>query len=538
MTSTTSSTPTFATSKSYGLSMKFIFSLLLLSLLTFATAVAAEHRNFVFILVDDLGKMDMSGEGSKFHETPNIDAIANSGMQFSNGYSTCQVCSPSRASILLGTYPARNGITDYIGASSGTAWKRNDRVLPSAYNHSLPLADTTLAEAMREGGYRTFFAGKWHLGGEGSFPEDHGFDINIGGHHRGSPPGGFFAPYNNPKMKNGPAGESLPIRLANETAAFIESNKDEKFFAYLSFYSVHAPIQTSQELWTKYRKKAIDYGLVTDRFKFDRTKAVRQVQDNPIYAGMMQSMDTAVGIVMKQLTDLGLEKNTVVIFTSDNGGVSSGDAFATSCLPLRGGKGRQWEGGILQPYYMHVPNVTKAGSTNPTPVTGTDFFPTILELAGLPLKPKQHIDGVSLLPLLNGGNIADRDLFWHYPHYGNQGGEPSSIIRSGNMKLIHYYEDGRDELYNLVDDIGEQTDLATSQVQITKSLRKKLDQWLAETNAKIPVADSRFNASTKESQLKNSSNGQLKSLESRHANYLKPEFKPNATWWNSLIPKD
>jgi arylsulfatase A-like enzyme len=168
MTSTTSSTPTFATSKSYGLSMKFIFSLLLLSLLTFATAVAAEHRNFVFILVDDLGKMDMSGEGSKFHETPNIDAIANSGMQFSNGYSTCQVCSPSRASILLGTYPARNGITDYIGASSGTAWKRNDRVLPSAYNHSLPLADTTLAEAMREGGYRTFFAGKWHLGGEGS----------------------------------------------------------------------------------------------------------------------------------------------------------------------------------------------------------------------------------------------------------------------------------------------------------------------------------------------------------------------------------
>ncbi|MFP6587147.1 MAG: sulfatase [Pirellulaceae bacterium] len=518
--------------------MKFIFSLLLLSLPTCAIAVAAEQRNFVFILVDDLGKMDMSGEGSKFYETPNIDAIANSGMQFSNGYSTCQVCSPSRASILLGTYPARHGITDYIGASSGTAWKRNDRVLPSAYNHSLPLADTTLAEAMRMGGYKTFFAGKWHLGGEGSFPEDHGFDINIGGHHRGSPPGGFFAPYNNPKMDNGPPGESLPIRLAKETAAFIEANKDEKFFAYLSFYSVHAPIQTSQELWKKYQKKAIDHGLVTDRFKFDRTKAVRQVQDNPIYAGMMESLDTAVGIVMKQLTDLGLEENTVVIFTSDNGGVSSGDAFATSCLPLRGGKGRQWEGGILQPYYIHVPQVTKAGSTNPTPVTGTDFYPTILELAGLPLKPKQHIDGVSLLPLLNGGDIADRDLFWHYPHYGNQGGEPSSIIRSGNMKLIHYYEDGRDELYNLVDDVGEQTDLAASQGQIAKNLRKKLDQWLAQTNAKIPVADSRFNATAKASQLKSSSTGQLKGLESRHANYLKPDFKPNATWWNSLIPKD
>ena len=518
--------------------MKHSKYLCLLLLASVVSTAQAEHRNFVFILVDDLGKMDMSVEGSSFHETPNIDAIAKQGMQFSNGYSTCQVCSPSRASILLGTYPARNGITDWIGAASGKAWKRNDRVLPADYVHALPLKDITLAEAMRTGGYKTFFAGKWHLGGEGSFPEDHGFDINIGGHHRGSPPGGYFSPFRNPKMVNGPQGESLPIRLATETASFIEAHKSQKFFAYLSFYSVHGPIQTTQPLWKKYQQKAIDKGLHATRFEFDRTKAVRQVQDNPIYAGMMESMDQAVGIVIKKLRDLGLDKNTVIIFTSDNGGVSSGDAFSTSCLPFRGGKGRQWEGGIREPYYIHVPQVTEPGSINHTPVTGTDFFPTILELAGLPLMPRQHIDGVSLLPLLQGASIAKRDLFWHYPHYGNQGGEPSSIIRSGDWKLIHYYEDGRDELYHLVDDIGEQNDLAPSQKEIVKNLRHKLDRWLLETGARIPIADDRFDPALKTTQLQNSRSSQLKSLESRHAGYLNPNFKPNADWWSSLIPKD
>ena len=518
--------------------MKFLYCLLPLLFSTSVFAEQAEYRNFVFILVDDLGKLDMSVEGSTFHETPNVDAIAKSGMRFSNGYSTCQVCSPSRASIMLGTYPARNGITDYIGAASGEKWNRNDRVLPADYIHALPTDDTTLAEAMRGGGYKTFFAGKWHLGSTGSFPEDHGFDVNIGGHHRGSPPGGFFSPYKNPKMANGPLGESLPIRLAQETASFIEANKDRKFFAYLSFYSVHAPIQTTQGLWQKYQKKAADQGLAATRFKFDRTKAVRQVQDNPIYAGMMESMDASVGIVMKKLRDLGLDENTVVIFTSDNGGVSSGDAFATSCLPLRGGKGRQWEGGIRQPYYIRVPKLTKPGSTNATPVTGTDFYPTILELAGLSLRPNQHVDGVSLLPLLKGGTIANRDLFWHYPHYGNQGGEPSSIIRSGNLKLIHYYEDGHDELYNLAKDIGEQTDLAQSQPQVTKTLRMKLNKWLEETKARIPVADSRFHAARKKKQLQDSRTVTLERLERRHANYLSPTFTPNANWWSSLVPKD
>jgi arylsulfatase A-like enzyme len=518
--------------------MKNLSCLILLAFSVSVSATYAEHRNFVFILVDDLGKRDMSCEGSTFHETPHIDAIARSGMRFSNGYSTCQVCSPSRASIMLGTYPARNKITDWIGAASGKNWRRNDRVLPADYIHALPTKDTTLAEAMRAGGYKTFFTGKWHLGGTGSFPEDHGFDINIGGHHRGSPPGGYFSPYTNPKMKSGPKGESLPIRLANETASFIEANKDQKFFAYLSFYSVHGPIQTTQPLWRKYQEKASAKGLAKERFKFDRTKGVRQVQDNPIYAGMMESMDNAVGIVMKKLRDLGLDKNTVVIFTSDNGGVSSGDAFATSCLPMRGGKGRQWEGGIRQPYYIRVPNLTAPRSNNATPVTGTDFYPTILDLAGLPLTPRQHVDGVSLLPLLKGGSIAKRDLFWHYPHYGNQGGEPSSIIRSGNFKLIHYFEDGHDELYNLAKDIGEETDLAASQPQTGKALRTKLDAWLKETGARIPAADDRFNLELKKKQIQSARTGQMKGLESRAANYLKPDFKPNKDWWSSLVPKD
>ena len=502
--------------------LKFICLLFALSL-----TGLAEHRNFVFILADDLGINDLGIEGSTFHETPNLDSLAKQSTRFSNGYSTCQVCSPSRASIMLGKFPATHGITDWIGAASGTKWNRNDKVLPSEYIHALPSADTSLAEAMRDGGYKTFFAGKWHLGGEDSFPEDHGFDINIGGFHAGSPRGGYFSPYNNPKMSDGPIGEELAIRLANETASFIEKNKDEKFFAYLSFYAVHGPIQTTRTLLKKYQKKASDQGLAKSRFLFDRTKGVRQVQDNPIYAGMMETMDNAVGIVTAKLKELGLDKNTVVIFTSDNGGVSSGDAFATSCLPLRGGKGRQWEGGIRQPYYIHVPKLAESGDFIKTPVSGADFYPTILDLAGLNLLPQQHVDGLSLLPLLQGKSIADRDLFWHYPHYGNQGGEPSAIIRSGDWKLIHYYEDGRNELYKISEDIGEQNDLATSHPEVSAKLSQKLSVWLKKSNAKIPQSDSRHDPTKASSSLAHAKTKGIQQLERSHANYLNPEFKSN-----------
>ena len=502
--------------------LKFFFLLFALSL-----TGLAEHRNFVFILADDLGINDLGIEGSTFHETPNLDSLAKQSTRFSNGYSTCQVCSPSRASIMLGQYPATHGITDWIGAASGTKWNRNNKVLPSEYVHALPSADTSLAEAMRDGGYKTFFAGKWHIGGEGSFPEDHGFDINIGGFHAGSPRGGYFSPYNNPKMSDGPVGEALATRLANETASFIEKNKDEKFFAFLSFYAVHGPIHTTRTLLKKYQDKAKNQGLAQSRFLFDRTKGVRQVQDNPIYAGMMETMDDAVGIVTTKLKELGLDKNTVIIFTSDNGGVSSGDAFATSCLPLRGGKGRQWEGGIRQPFYISVPKLANSGKFVETPVTGADFFPTILDLAGLNQLPKQHVDGLSLKPLLEGKSIAHRDLFWHYPHYGNQGGEPSAIIRSGDWKLIHYYEDGRNELYKISEDIGEQSDLATNHPEVSAKLSKKLHTWLTSKNAKIPQADSRHNATKALSSLTHAKTKAMQGLEKTHAHYLNPEFKSN-----------
>ncbi len=503
-----------------------------------SSATSADRPNVVFILADDLGWRDLSGEGSSFYESPHIDRIGREGMRFTNGYATCQVCSPSRASIMTGKYPARLSITDWIGAAEGTGWKRNTKLLPAKYIHNLPAGDTTIAEAFKSAGYKTFFAGKWHLGSEGSHPEDHGFDVNIGGHHRGSPPGGFFSPYTNPKMTSGPAGESLPIRLGNETSKFIEANKSKPFFAFLSFYSVHAPMESTKELWKKYQKKATLNAAPDHRFIVDRTSPVRQVQDHPVYAGMIEAMDDAVGRVLGTLDRLGLADNTIVVFTSDNGGVSAGDAKATSNLPLRGGKGRQWEGGIKEPYYIKAPGTTPAGSTNATHVTGTDFYPTLLELAGIDALPQQHVDGTSLVPLLQGKSIADRPLFWHYPHYGNQGGEPSSIIREGDWKLIHYYEDGRNELYNIADDPGEQSDRASAEPDRVADLKTKLDKWLEETDARFPVPNPNFDAAQHEKTKERIRTVGIQSLEREHASYLDPAWSPRGNWWGSNVTRD
>lgn len=496
------------------------------------SATEVRRPNVLFILADDLGWRDLSVEGSTFYESPNIDRIANAGMRFTQGYAACQVCSPSRASIMTGKYPARHGITDYIGAAAGTDWKRNTRLLPADYARELASEDVTLAEAFREAGYRTFFAGKWHLGGEGSLPEDHGFEINFGGHHRGSPPGGFFAPYKNPKLEDGPPGESLPLRLGRETARFIDDHADVPFFAYLSFYSVHAPIQSTKALWSKYRQKAERMPTPESRFIIDRTSPVRQVQDHPVYAGMIEAMDSAVGLALAALDRNGLMNNTIIVFTSDNGGVSAGDGKATSNLPLRGGKGRQWEGGIREPYYIVWPGVAKPGSTCDVPVIGTDFYPTLLDMAGLPQRPTQHVDGVSLVPLLKGGTIAERPLYWHYPHYGNQGGEPSAIIRDGDWKLIHYYEDGRDELYNLSQDPGEQSDLATAHPGRVTDLRGRLLTWLEETGAKRPVTNPNFDHAAYLREKIETREKILPRLEAQAANFLNPDYSPNG-WWGS-----
>lgn len=454
----------------------------------------ADRPNVVFFLADDLGVMDLTNEGSTFHETPHIDRIAREGVRFTRGYATCQVCSPSRASIMSGKYPVRFPITDWINSSGGgqpDRWKRNTSHLPAAHLLQLPLEEVTIAEALREAGYATFFAGKWHLGGEGFYPEDQGFDINKGGHERGSPPGGFFSPYNNPKLEDGPEGESLPIRLGQETANFIEASKGEPFLAMLHFYSVHGPNQTTVELYEKYRAKALELPDPGERFLNDVRIPVRQVQDNPIYGGMMESMDDAVGIVLGKLDELGLADNTIVIFTSDNGGVSAGDAFSTSNLPLRGGKGIEYEGGIREPYYIRWPAEVKPGVRD-TPVTGTDFYPTILEACGLPLMPEQHLDGVSLMPILKGRDIAERPLFWHYPHYSNQGGEPVSIMLDGDWKLIEDLEDGSLRLYNVADDVGEQKDLSKVEEKRTDAMIEKLHAWKMEVAAGIMERNPNF----------------------------------------------
>ncbi len=357
----------------YGTSVRPLLVLVLSLVVVFSAGIIGSadepvRPNVGFILADDLGWRDLSVEGSEFYESPHVDRIANEGMRFMRGYAACQVCSPSRASIMTGKYPARLNITDWIGAAAGTDWKRNTRLLPAQYERHLPHDDLSIAEAFRKGGYRTFFAGKWHLGGDGSSPKDHGFEINVGGHHRGSPPGGFFSPYKNPKMNDGPTGESLPIRLGEEAASFIEQHQDEPFFCFLSFYSVHAPLQTTHQLWDKYRQKAIRNPKPDSRFIIDRTTPVRQVQDHPVYGGMVEAMDTGIGKVLTTLDRLNLTENTIVVFTSDNGGVSAGDGKATSNLPLRGGKGRQWEGGIREPYYIRWPGVVKSGSRSSVPV--------------------------------------------------------------------------------------------------------------------------------------------------------------------------
>ncbi len=496
--------------------------------------------NFLFIVADDFGYHDMSCSGSNLYETPNLDKIASEGMVFTDGYAACQVCSPSRASLISGKFPARHGITDWIGAQTGETWanRMNSKLLPPEYEHVLAQDYLTLPEALKEAGYKTFFAGKWHIGEKGSWPEDHGFDINKGGWDVGSPKGGFYAPWNNPNLPSGPDGESLTMRLAQETADFIKANKDTSFLAYLSFYAVHAPIETTQEKWAKYRDKAEAMGIADTGYVMADRLPIRTVQDNPVYAGLIETMDDAIGLVLNQLETLGLDKNTVVIFTADNGGVASGDNYSTSNLPLKGGKGYQFEGGIREPYFIKVPGLTDGGKTNNTPVSGTDFYPTILDLAGAPLRPNEHNDGVSLLPLLKGESITERPLIWHYPHYGNQGGDPVSIIRFGDWKLIYYYETKTDVLYNLKEDIEEQNDLAIDQPEKVTELHALLFDYLQSVNAKFPVENPNYDAAKDAERRRYREETLLPELEKERLEYLSKDFDPGNNWWGSKITKD
>jgi arylsulfatase A-like enzyme len=475
-----------------------MLAVFLVIVVTAAQAIAQKHKeippNILFILADDLGWTDLGCFGSSFYETPHIDALAADGMIFTNAYAASPVCSPTRSSILTGKYPARTNITEYFGGPQPEDVHKRPKfkkkiLLPAPYKDYLDLNETIIAEALKEAGYATFFAGKWHLGDEERYwPEQQGFDINKGGHKLGGPYGGnkYFSPYGNPRLKDGPEGEHLPDRLANETIKFIEDHQQQPFFAYLSFYSVHTPLMARQDLKEKYEKKKALMGL-EDAWQKEGDRKNRIVQCHSIYAAMVEAMDQAVGKVINKLGELNIDEETIIIFTSDNGGLSTSEGHPTSNLPLRAGKGWLYEGGIREPLIVKWPGTIKNGSTNAAPVISTDFYPTILDMAGLPANPEQHKDGVNLTGLLKGEEGLARDvLYWHYPHYGNQGGSPGSAIRKGDWKLIWWYENNNITLYNLKDDLEEQNNLSKVYPERVEKLKADLQAWLNRVEAQMP----------------------------------------------------
>jgi len=446
--------------------------------------------NVVFLLVDDLGWADVGAFGSRFYETPNIDRLVADGMRFTNAYAAAPVCSPTRASILSGKYPARMDTTDWFGAD------RAGPLLPAAYVPQLPLEEVTLAEAFKEAGYSTAFVGKWHLGDRPYLPENQGFDRNVAGDKWGAPPTYFF-PYeklDSPgwgrslDLPGGKEGEFLTDRLTDESLEFLDASRDAPFLLYLSYYAVHTPLMTRPELQAKYEeKRAALPPPGGPRFRPEGPRENRQVQDHPVYAGMVQSVDESVGRVLARLAELGVAGHTAVVLMSDNGGLSTSEGSPTATLPLRAGKGWLYEGGIREPMIIKWPGVVPGGSVSDEPVISTDFYPTLLEMAGVPSKPDQHVDGVSLVPLLEQkGTLERSELFWHYPHYGNQGTTPSGAVRQGDLKLIEYFEDGRVELFDLSADIGEQHDLAEDMPEKTQELRERLKRWRSEVEAAMP----------------------------------------------------
>lgn len=469
-----------------------------------------EKPNFLVILVDDFGWKDLGCYGSSFYETPNIDQLAAQGIRFTNGYANCPVCSPTRASLQTGKYPNRTGITDWIkGREISTP---NDRWLTAPNTYNLALSEITLGDVMRENGYKTFFAGKWHLGEDSTFwPEHQGYDINIGGWAKGSPNknetkgyNGYFVPYGNPRLEDGPAGEYLPERLTSETIKFINNNKDGPFFICLCYYLVHIPLQGKDNLIKKYMEKRKKIGIDTIKEFVENPKWAkyatgyghyrdRIVQGNSVYASMVQSLDDNVGRILDLLKNTGLDKKTVIIFTSDNGGLANAEGSPTSNLPLRGGKGWLTEGGIREPFIFKYPDLKKPGYVNDMPIITMDIFPTVLAFAGINQKPYYGLDGINLVPYLEGDKYTDRELFWHYPHYSNQGGDPGSVVRYGDYKLFYDIETGKYELYNLKTDIGENNDISKQKPEITKRLKKILNEWKTEIHAKKMLSNPSWN---------------------------------------------
>ena len=451
-----------------------------------ADASPAKRRpNVVVFLADDLGWRDLGYAGSTFYESPNIDALAKRGTVFTQAYAAGPVCSPTRAAILTGRYPARVGVTDWIGGPQPEEARKLPRwnvkpMLPAAYKEQLPLEDVTIAEAMREAGYATCFLGKWHLGGPKFHPTLQGFDASIGATQRGSPAkNGYFAPYNDfIELSPGPVGEHLDLRLANEASTWIGKRDGEKpFFLYFSLFDVHTPLMAPAETIRHFEDKKAKLGLSDDFAKEGESK-LRSNHAHTTYAAMVKTMDDCVGIVTRQLESQGLLDDTIIVFTSDNGGVSTAEGWPTSNAPLRAGKGWPYEGGVRVPLLLVAPGISKPGTTSDVLAISTDLFPTLLAACGVAPREKDHVDGISLLPAVRGETSTDRPLFWHYPHYGNQGGSPYSAIRSGDWKLIAFHETKHPaELYNLAHDPHENQNVAESNEPRVKEMLTALNAW-------------------------------------------------------------
>ena len=450
------------------------------------TVSSAPRPNVVLILVDDLGWMDLGCQGSTYYETPNIDRLAAQGMRFTNAYAACAVCSPTRAAVMTGRYPARVGVTDWIRArfqrggigtpaANPTEYVRrpNGKLWCPPNPYWMEHSELTLAEMLKPAGYRSCHIGKWHLGDDDWYPTAQGFDENYGGCDYGQPPS-YFDPYQNRRLTEGipflpsrKPGEYLSDREADESVEFIRRNRNNPFFLYMANYAVHTPIQAKAEVTAKYQAKT----------KTNQTDAK--------YAAMVESVDDAVGRIMAALAEYQLTRNTLVIFTSDNGGLDQ-KGRPTDNAPLRSGKGYPYEGGIRVPFIVHCPGVVQPQTLSHEPVISVDIVPTILQATQV-ATGSQALDGVSLMEhLRSGGTTAlDRDaIYWHFPHYRHSPG-PYSIIRSGDWKLIHYYE-GIDELYNLKEDLAETKNLAQDLPEKVQELRAKLTRHLKAVGAKLP----------------------------------------------------
>lgn len=478
------------------------FFLLFFSLTLMSSLSGATKKNIVVILVDDLGANDLVCYGSTFHDTPNIDELAAEGMLFTQGYAAHPVCSPTRAAMMTGKNPCRKevNITDWI---PGHRVKTN-KLLGPAISQDLPLKEVTIAETLKANGYSTWFVGKWHLGKkETHWPKAQGFDVNIGGWTTGSPAGGYYAPYKNPVLKQGPDGEYLPDRLTNEAIQLVETrDKDKPFFLYLSFYTVHTPIQACKRHLAKYEEKLKSLPEQTGGTTIkDRHGISRLRQDNPAYASMIYAMDENVGRLMKALKDNGVDKDTVILFTGDNGSLTTkpGTPGPTSVRPLRAGKGWTYEGGIRVPFIIRDLDSEHRGQKSDFPVVNTDFYATIMDYCALEEKPELHKDSLNLKALVDGEESIERSepLVWHYPHYHGSGFPPGTAIREGDWKLLESYHDGTVELYNINSDVGESENLANQFPEKVAQLRQKMQEYLVKVGAAMPVENPNYKPGTK-----------------------------------------